>query len=412
MRLLWIVPKWPFPPEDGARFATVSLLSSLTGLGESIDLVALAGADEVVDSNQAKHELGVEEVYVIRRAARAKTSWQRVGRLLYAFLTDPFTPITMQPYRAGSVRRTLTKLLDDNTLASADKQWDVMVYDGLHPAIHSARCGTFMRPKSFREKQIVYRAHNREAGIWERKAAQTTFPPFRWFLAFQASRVQAFEQSLIEEATSVAAVSAEDLRNFREYAPGAVGSVVPIGYEFESPPRAANNDGLQVLFLGKLDWPPNRDGLRWFLEKVWPTVAENRPELSLTIAGSGSPKGLEPHFSKPRVRFLGRVDSVEAVYRDSFLSLVPVFYGSGTRVKAIEASRFARPCLSTEIGVEGIGLRENESYFRGETEAEWIRVLSELDPDRARAVGEAAYRIVAAGFNARGTAERFQDLIR
>lgn len=66
------------------------------------------------------------------------------------------------------------------------------------------------------------------------------------------------------------------------------------------------------------------------------------------------------------------------LYRQAAVSIVPVFYGSGTRVKVIEASRFARPCFSTALGVEGVGLESGVSFFRGESESDWIDGLVRL----------------------------------
>ena len=66
---------------------------------------------------------------------------------------------------------------------------------------------------------------------------------------------------------------------------------LPIGVQiqadqaFEESPSAR---GRQLLFVGKLDWAPNREGLEWLLRNVWPQVAERAPDLKLTIVGSNS----------------------------------------------------------------------------------------------------------------------------
>jgi glycosyltransferase involved in cell wall biosynthesis len=46
--------------------------------------------------------------------------------------------------------------------------------------------------------------------------------------------------------------------------------------------------------------------------------------------------------------------------------VVPIFQGSGTRLKAIEAAALGRPVISTELGVEGLPLRAGEHYLAAE----------------------------------------------
>jgi glycosyltransferase involved in cell wall biosynthesis len=127
----------------------------------------------------------------------------------------------------------------------------------------------------------------------------------------------------------------------------------------------------------------------------------------LDIIGSGESSWLAPYLDDPRVRFLGQVDSVVPHYHSAIVNLVPIFYGSGTRVKAIESSLFATVCLSTERGVEGIGLDPNHDYFRAESEAEWIELLNDFDPEAARQRGHSALERVSRRYDRGRVADAF-----
>jgi glycosyltransferase involved in cell wall biosynthesis len=81
---------------------------------------------------------------------------------------------------------------------------------------------------------------------------------------------------------------------------------------------------------------------------------------------------------------------VASHYHGAIANIVPIFYGSGTRVKAIESSLFATACIGTAQGVEGLGLDPERDYFRAESESEWIDALNTLDPDAARQRGSNA----------------------
>ena len=60
---------------------------------------------------------------------------------------------------------------------------------------------------------------------------------------------------------------------------------------------------LKLLFLGRLDWGPNKDGLIWFLDNVWSKVESYNHKL--VIAGSGNSEWLEAYEDYDNIEFLG-----------------------------------------------------------------------------------------------------------
>jgi len=105
---LWITPKWPLPPEDGARVAPCTLLRSLTDAGEQIDLLALAGIEEVIDAEEARSRLGLRNIFVLRRAPAT----QNKLKLLTMCARRPLLPITFGRYAEGRLRRAAERLFD------------------------------------------------------------------------------------------------------------------------------------------------------------------------------------------------------------------------------------------------------------------------------------------------------------
>ncbi|MFW2388177.1 MAG: glycosyltransferase [Polyangiales bacterium] len=386
-RFLWITPKWPLPANDGARQATTQLVAALARQGAVIDLLAIAPLGEEVSESKAIEALGVRAAGVVRRP--------RPGRALHLrnLLRRPLRALTLSQYSTKSASRAL--------LRSASEPGTVVVFDGLHTAAWFQELGDW--PKV----PFIYRAHNVEADLWFRGASQKSWGAAQ-FLDWQGKAVQRFERELCNAAKLVLTVSDVDTHRFQQLAPAARVETLPIGMA-PKPQRAEPADERQLLFIGRLDWPPNRDGLKWFLERVWPNVT--RP-FTLNIVGSGDGTWLSPFLGDSRTVFLGQVDNVVPYYHSAIVNLVPIFYGSGTRVKAIESSLFATACLGTERGVEGIGLDPSRDYFQAESEAEWIDALNTLEPEAARQRGAAALERVAERFDGDRIAERFLQTAR
>ena len=233
---------------------------------------------------------------------------------------------------------------------------------------------------------MIYRAHNVERDIWLRGSVQAELPR-KLLLREQGWLVGRFEEHISRRVRMVLPVSDDDAAIFSDWADDV--QTVPIG--METPEVTAVPSGApNILFVGRLDWPPNREGLQWVLENVWPQVIARRPELTLTIVGSGSSEWLAPFATLPGVSFLGRVDTLAPYYDACAAALVPVFFGSGTRVKAIEASLHARVCISTAVGVEGLPLRSGCDFIRAESAEQWIDAIAELTVENAGRLGLSA----------------------
>ena len=397
-KIIWITPKWPFPIVDGAKIATTQLLKNLSSRGVNIHLVSIIPEGEIVNYADAEKELGIKEVTVIRRSK--VTFFRKCAQ----FLRSPFIPITFFPYAAKSIADSLNHLIDD-------ERCTLVVYDGLHAA------GWKLRTPKFKKNHRVeaYRAHNVESQLWFRASKETLNPFKKCLLYFQGRLIKRFEIKLARTADYVFPVSLLDASIFKKYLPRGKLLTLPIGLKTETALthayRLFPSTKRNILFVGKLDWAPNRDGLKWILDKVWLNAKERAKELSLTIVGSGDHIWLEPYSHLPGIKIIGEVQKLAPYYEDCIATIVPVFYGSGTRVKAIESSLYGRVCISTKTGVEGIGLIDGESYHRVEHADEWIHALAFLDAPDAFQMGKAAQDYAKRVFDPGIIADRFMESI-
>lgn len=397
-RILWVTPKWPLPVADGARVATVNLLKPLCSHLDNIDILALAGSDEECDQAELRDELGLKGQILVYRRSPVGSGIGRKLRNITLMVTRPSMPVTIIRYAAARLRRSFADFLRRQPVG-------LVVFDGLHCAGLWAENGSIAKPENVK---CIYRAHNVETMIWQRAAEHASTRIEKKALLRQRKLMARFETSLLQQAELVAAVSTDDVDEFRHFAPGVPCRHVPIGLDFSCEPPGFPKK-LNLLYVGRLDWPPNRDGLRWFLDHVWPRVT--REDLTLTVAGSGDGSWLKPYRSLPRIDFKGFVDDVNELYAQSAAAIVPIFYGSGTRLKVIEPARFSRCCISTKAGVFGSVLDAN-TYVPAETSSEWLDVLDNLDLGRLREVGERARMVIKDVYERNKVAAAFADQIK
>ena len=381
--ILWIVPAWPFPPENGASVARANLIKNLALAGYNIDILVIGNVTN--DKFEMPHDISLGQVYKIKTNDVENPLFRKCYFILMSLFSYQI-PVVMLRFSKQKIRSQVNEIIVKNY-----NNWDAVVYDGLHPAAHRMRLGLYSRMSNI--KKIIYREHNIESEIWFRMAEKQKNPLKKLFLTYQAKLIAQFEKSVIREADGVAAISNDDLGKLKQLETNTKISVVPISFDFIKPLEFPKlTEKIQILFLGSLDWPPNKDGLIWFLTKVWKKVMKARNDIYLSIAGSGKSDWVKSYTRIPNVCFLGKVREIESLYEQSCLVIAPIFYGSGTRVKIIEACNYGRPCISTTIGAEGIGLVNQKSYYCADNVEDWVDCLTNIQLDTLQVMGEQAFQ--------------------
>lgn len=177
-------------------------------------------------------------------------------------------------------------------------------------------------------------------------------------------------------------------------APGRVVSVRPL----IAPPNAlgrGNAGAPEFVFLGLLSLPHNDDGLRWFLRDVWPVVCARLPGAHLRVIGRHAGQealALAENLSES-VTVEGYVPDLGEALRDAAALVNPLRFGSGIKLKVIEALGRALPVVSTTIGAEGIATGPGSGILVGDHPDEIADLLAGLtDPVRNAEISADAQR--------------------
>lgn len=364
--ILWVIPKNIFPVNDGAKRANYSLLKSMQILNENLDLF-IFNEGELVRSFYQK-EFFPQNIFLGTRE-NYRSQWHRICVLLKEFLLSPFSPMSANVFKSEENLKRIEKIL-------LEKEYTAIVFDGLHPYLGFQKVIKRLGDKLKKVPTLIYRAHNVEADIWYTKASKTKNILLKTFLNFQGFLMARLEKNLLIDAKKVWTISEEDKDVFKNIIGEEKYSTIPVGMTFHLEKRITAGPQIHLMFLGKLDWDPNREGLKWFLDNIWPKVTNKN--IKLSIAGSGDGEWLSKYRDLPQIEFLGLIDSVADLYNKSDYSIVPIQFGSGTRIKVIESVAFGVPVISTLMGVQGSGIKASE-YIKAETVSEWVLVLNGLD---------------------------------
>ena len=212
-----------------------------------------------------------------------------------------------------------------------------------------------------RRRPVVYNAHNLESG-------------FRGDLREGGGSLRAlrrFERGVLARASESWMVSEAELAAAAELCPRARLRYVPNVVDVAAiAPVTELADEQRALFVANFAYEPNRNGLRFLLERVMPLAWERLPQARLMLVGPGLDA---PPSRDPRIEAAGFVDELADAYRRSRCALVPLLQGGGTPLKFVEALAYGVPVLATPRAAAGLGVtrrqglraRRRRARFRG-----------------------------------------------
>jgi glycosyltransferase involved in cell wall biosynthesis len=178
--------------------------------------------------------------------------------------------------------------------------------------------------------------------------------------------------------------------------------VIPNGYEVDPLPDTVSrpvHDPPTLLLQGSLLRPPLADAAARLAREILPLVRA-RVEARLLLVGPADPS----------VMALGELDAVETTgfvpdmapwLGSADVVAVPMRWGSGTRIKILEAFAHGIPVVSSTLGAEGLDVTDGTHLLIRDDPASFAEACRRLltDPDlragiagEARALYDARYR--------------------
>jgi glycosyltransferase involved in cell wall biosynthesis len=228
-----------------------------------------------------------------------------------------------------------------------------------------------------RRRPVVYNAHNLESSFRHELTSRG---------ARERATMRSFERRVLADSYESWMVSEADMAAARELCPDARLRYVPNVVDVAAiAPVSPAVEERRALFVASFAYEPNRRGLSFLLEEVFPRVWAELPDARLTLVGTGLQ---QPPSSDPRVEALGFVEDLQSAYAHASCAVVPLLQGGGTPLKLIEALAYGLPTIATARAAAGLELRDGEHCLIAEDGAAFaaalVGVLRDGAPELAR----------------------------
>jgi glycosyltransferase involved in cell wall biosynthesis len=216
-------------------------------------------------------------------------------------------------------------------------------------------------------------------------------------MASQAWKMARFEKRSFARAGHVAVVTEEEAQTARQWGARAV-YLVSNGVDTEYlQPTGEAPEADSLLFLGSLDWQPNRDALQYLLREILPKIQAANPHAKLRVVGrQPATKLREQVEGLSGVEWVGEVPDIRPHFARATAVLVPLRIGGGSRIKILESMSMGKAVVATRIGAEGLDVVPGVHCLIADSPADFSQCVVQLldNPERAAELGRNGRELV------------------
>lgn len=362
MRILQLCNKAPYPANDGSSIAICTLAEGLADSNVELHLLPINTKKHFKPEENIPLEFKKKTNYV---SVYKDTNTSAFGAFLNLF--------SLQSY---FVSRFFFKEYTDALIGKLKSiTFDVVQLEGIFMASYIPII------KKYSNAKIILRAHNVEHQIWERHLVNEKNSIKKMYLSMQNKRLKTFEINAFKTVDAIVTITDEDKKTIALICPNTPINTCLTGVNLNNYSRVSNPKQLNTLFhFASMDWMPNIEAVDWLLNTVWNEVLKQNPSAQLIIAGRGMPDRLKKMNLK-NITIIDDVKNAQEFYNMYDIMLVPLWSGSGLRIKLVEGLAYGKAIITTSIGAEGIPYSTNKDLLIADSSSDFVKSILSLLSD-------------------------------
>ncbi|PKM37854.1 MAG: sugar transferase [Gammaproteobacteria bacterium HGW-Gammaproteobacteria-10] len=392
--LLFLVHRIPYPPNKGDKIRSFHFLKALSQqyqifLGSFID-----------DPNDRQYADTVKS-YCQETCIESLDPLQSKIKSLTGLLTGK--ALSLPYYRNPKLQQWVNDVIERHQISKV--------------LIFSSVMGQYVLNRE--DLTLIADYVDVDSDKWRQYAEKKNWPE-SWVYRRESERLIEFEKQLISQVKAGFFVSEQEASLFKTLAPefeariGSVNNGVDTDYfspdyAFDSPYRPES----QVLaFTGAMDYWANVDAVKWFAEKVFPSIRKKHPDTEFYIVGSKPTKDVLSLAQIDGVVVTGSVDDVRPFIAHADLVVTPLRIARGIQNKVLEAMAMAKPVIATSMAIEGIPVDDSLNVaIIDDVQSFADRVCESLAQDEGDKQSKNNRRFVLKNFSWQTSTDRLIELI-
>jgi glycosyltransferase involved in cell wall biosynthesis len=421
MKILFLTPQLPYPPQKGTAMRNWGLIS---GLAERHEVAALSFSP--LPSTGGEREEKDDPLTATCRVEIVEPPVRSLGTRLRDMLTTARPDMALR-LASDAYARRLADWLARETFDVVHVEGIEMapyldVIDAVSPPLRRLHVGpaaenptldngfaeleSVFQPSQGSGALVVFDDHNCEYLLQKRAFLTDLRTPSRWagavYSFIQWQRLLDYEAQACCRADRVLAVSKADAAALRELVPDVQVTVVPNGIDTRAyTPTLPHSVTPTLVFTGTMDFRPNVDAVLWFAQEVLPRIRAQVKNVRFFAVGQRPHRRLDVLRGDPAVVLTDFVEDTRPYIAEAAVYVVPLRMGGGTRFKILEALAMGKAVVSTALGAEGFPVTHGRELLLADEAGDFAQaVISLLNaPEQREALGRAGRAFVEARYD-------------
>lgn len=177
--------------------------------------------------------------------------------------------------------------------------------------------------------------------------------------------------------------------------------------------QASAQGPVRLLFVGLLNYHPNTDAVMVLADLLHPLLRHAKRDVAITIAGRSAPESVRAACARVGFRLVENAPDLTPLYRETHAVIAPIRFGSGSRLKILEAWCHGKPLIATGMAMEGIDLATQDHFYQADTPQDMLEALNRIiaEPGDATKKAAAGRALVDAAYSYNTSRSYWQKLV-
>lgn len=213
------------------------------------------------------------------------------------------------------------------------------------------------------------------------------------------------EHLSVKYASKIVALNMRDSDGLNSFYNRKADLVLPIAHQVISKQDLLSDSPDSYLLFVGADFYANNEGILWFINNVVPFI--NKKVLIAGSCCNAIKKAIDISLYS-NIELLGFVDDISVVYKNANCVICPIFSGSGTKTKTIEAMRYGKSIIGTTEAFVGINTDYNQIGALCNSADDFIKVINKKSFD---AFNSYSYELFVHCFSTEANDPIFNDMV-
>jgi sugar transferase (PEP-CTERM/EpsH1 system associated) len=258
--------------------------------------------------------------------------------------------------------------------------WKGSAFDAI--IVHCAFAAQYVRdlPCSFRMLDFG----DIDSAKWSEYSHQRAFPLSMGYRV-ESAKLRKYEKKVASQFDLCTATTRGELEELQKLGNSIPSAVIPNGVDLSyfHPRSETPEDSSLIVFLGRMDYYPNVDGVLYFAKEIFPAIRKEVPRAEFRIVGSNPSRVVRDLSKIPGISVTGYVPDVRPYLMDAALAVAPLRIARGTQNKILQFLAMGVPVVTTPQAAKGVAADSGRHFLVADGSEPFARQVLRLLQDPA-----------------------------